>query len=568
VSTTIGHRVVWALWLQGRDRSPRIVEECLDSWERQNPTWEVRCLDATTLGRYVDVTSVVDLATSTVTAASLSDIVRLMLLHEYGGVWVDATLYCNRPLDDWLHPLLVEDLFAFSRPGPDRLVASWFLAAREPSDLVGTWMAAMVDYWRGRSRSDDYFWFHHLFGQLYDADPLFRSGWDRVPTVSADGPHAFLGDAAYEPLTERTDPVDWNVPVFKFTHRVEYARVRPGSVLDRLGLSEADPGSAPAPEPDPWTEPAPNPASGRVLAGLKVSTDNLGDHLQILAADHLQSGFGMVPDVRIDRDGELVSCPGLESVRRPVPILLNGWFKWGEAQWPPSAGLDVVYLGFHIRLRQAPYLVGEASLAHFREHGPVGCRDTYTRDLLLAHGVDAFVSNCLTLCLPRRLPDPDRQTDIVVASRHGRLPGLVPAGLGPLRTVDHYTGSSDFEDNLARAMDLLDVYRTTARLVVTDLLHSALVAVAMGIPVVVFAPSNDEEGQRSDRERFSSLAEMVHIHDPDAAGSVDWAGEHVPVGRLKRGLVEAFATLSARWGRTGGGGVGPWAAAGELPPPG
>jgi hypothetical protein len=131
-STTIEHRVVWTLWLQGRHRAPRVVRECLASWERHNPTWEIRCLDATTVGRYVDVASVVDLATSTITATSLSDVIRLLLLHEYGGVWVDATLYCNRPLDEWLEPVLGEGLFAFSRPAPDRLVE-----AIAPSRLAG-----------------------------------------------------------------------------------------------------------------------------------------------------------------------------------------------------------------------------------------------------------------------------------------------------------------------------------------------------------------------------------------------------------------------------------------------
>src|SRR5665213_50119 len=80
-------RTIWTLWLQGRSLAPPVIQHCIASWERLNPTWEVRVLDAGTVGRYVDVGDVVDLDHQAVTAASLSAIVRLLLLRGYGAVW-------------------------------------------------------------------------------------------------------------------------------------------------------------------------------------------------------------------------------------------------------------------------------------------------------------------------------------------------------------------------------------------------------------------------------------------------------------------------------------------------
>jgi len=40
--------------------------------------------------------------------------VRILLLHEFGGIWVDATLLCNRPLDEWLPSTMTEGFFAFA----------------------------------------------------------------------------------------------------------------------------------------------------------------------------------------------------------------------------------------------------------------------------------------------------------------------------------------------------------------------------------------------------------------------------------------------------------------------
>ena len=53
-----------------------------------------------------------------------------------GGVWVDASVVPVKPLSQWLGDALTEaGFFAFERPGPDRPISSWFLAAT-PRNLI------------------------------------------------------------------------------------------------------------------------------------------------------------------------------------------------------------------------------------------------------------------------------------------------------------------------------------------------------------------------------------------------------------------------------------------------
>ena len=111
-------KIIWTCWFEGREAAPPLVQKCLSSWERNNPSWEFRCLDATSIERYVPLRQYIDLNRQSLTAASLSDIVRILLLREFGGVWVDATLFCNRPLDEWLPGVMEEGFFAFAAPGP------------------------------------------------------------------------------------------------------------------------------------------------------------------------------------------------------------------------------------------------------------------------------------------------------------------------------------------------------------------------------------------------------------------------------------------------------------------
>src|SRR5690242_8061106 len=125
-------KVIWACWLQGRQTAPPLVTRCLQIWEERNPSWRLHCLDLTTIGQYVDLSSYVDLRRQSLTAASLSDIFRIQLLYEYGGVWVDATTLCNVPLDEWLSPAAQSGFFAFSGHAGssyELLLGSWFMAA-------------------------------------------------------------------------------------------------------------------------------------------------------------------------------------------------------------------------------------------------------------------------------------------------------------------------------------------------------------------------------------------------------------------------------------------------------
>jgi hypothetical protein len=556
------NKVIWTLWFQGRETAPTIVRKCIESWEACNPGWQVRCLDARDVEQYVPLREHVDLERQVITHASLSDIVRILLLHEYGGVWVDATLLCNRPLDEWLGEMTGEGFFAFANPAPDRPLSSWFLAATPGNGLITRWCARTLEYWQDRKRADEYFWFHHLFRSLCETEPAFAASWDRVPKVSAAASHILQALGFDRPASEVVDKIDWDAAVFKLTHRS--SDIKPGSLLShafsRIGGSRQRDGKAESPSASAI------PASG-AFASLKVGTNNLGDHMQIIAGRLLLGRFGVAPELLIDRDDEMRSAPSLAGISGPVPILLGGWFKRNSAEWPPSEKLLPLFLGFHIRLFQAPELVSPDSIAYFRKFEPIGCRDPYTCELLRGYGVDAYVSGCLSLIFPRRPALDPAPEDVLVVSRDERLLQILPAARGPYTYVSHYTGSDDFEGNMARAEDLLRTYRARARLIVTSMLHCALPAIAMGIPVIAFYPPNDAAGHQSDVERFSLLERFVRVYKMSEISEVDWEPKTVDVSEVKLVLRDRLAAFVAGLGWSGGRAIGPIAPASELPPP-
>ena len=177
-------RRIWLYWAQGWNEAPELVLKCRDSWRYHNPGWEVACLDRDSAETLTGMPGI--MAGKEVAPTGVANMIRLALLARDGGVWADATAYCARPLDDWLSDVTGSGFFAFARPGPDRLVATWFLASSAGHPVLGAWLERAVGYWRAMRRPHLYFWVHHLFADAVRHDRACHEAWARTPRVPAD----------------------------------------------------------------------------------------------------------------------------------------------------------------------------------------------------------------------------------------------------------------------------------------------------------------------------------------------------------------------------------------------
>lgn len=233
-------KTLWIYWHDGWRQSPAIVNKCVETWRVHNPNWNIFTLSKHDLEHYIHLSEIIpQIDRKNIQLEALSDIIRISLLHQYGGVWADSTLYCNQPLDTWLNPsIMPSGFFAFSKPGVDRMVSSWFLAAGKENYVIEQWYLKTIEYWRCRSERDEYFWFHYLFGKLYNADKKFKHLWDQATVLLAKDPHYFLpyADSFPKPLTaEVKQAIDHSpTPVFKLTHKYDESLMTNDSTLNYL----------------------------------------------------------------------------------------------------------------------------------------------------------------------------------------------------------------------------------------------------------------------------------------------------------------------------------------------
>jgi hypothetical protein len=178
-------RTVWMLWDKGEAAAPPVVRHSLATWRGRNPGWTVRVLDAAAFDDYPDIRA--DLPRIGITKASNRLRNRLLLAH--GGVWADASTLCASPLDHWLPMLMEAGLFFFARPGPDRLISNWFIAAEPGNPLLGAIDEAYEAYWRRPGGRFPYYGYHYTVEYLWRTSGAFRRDFARMPRLSAVDPH-------------------------------------------------------------------------------------------------------------------------------------------------------------------------------------------------------------------------------------------------------------------------------------------------------------------------------------------------------------------------------------------
>ncbi|MEM6845178.1 MAG: capsular polysaccharide synthesis protein [Bacteroidota bacterium] len=216
---------IWILWFQGKENMPEVVKSCYASWQHHNPDWEVNLLDGSNYDKYVDVKEIFENRETEIPVEKRSNIIRVNLLKKYGGVWVDATCYCIKPLDNWLPQCATSGFFAFSRPTRDKMIDNWFLASYKDNYLMRRlcdnenkfwinnpsinplnkylrfhyWFPHLLSFFHIKPYiwhslilrffyKYHYFRFHYQFEELYNTDQEFKRVWDETSKVLADLP--------------------------------------------------------------------------------------------------------------------------------------------------------------------------------------------------------------------------------------------------------------------------------------------------------------------------------------------------------------------------------------------
>ena len=259
-------KIIWMYWQQGWEHAPELVKQCAASWRLRNPDYEIHLLDQHSVADYISYPAEIDFRRKKLTVQKISNLTRLGLLSKYGGAWADASVFCNRPLSEWLEEYYGSRFFAFRNDAKDRLLTTWFLAAESESVVLQRLFARMVKYFSENSFSNQgtafgklllkyfnrqwnrdyqttrnwqswfarkvlrvypYYIFHYIFNDLILTDSECAALWNRAKPFPAE--HTLRlkrAEESAEGILRAKHEIDSRLaPMYKLTWRVNSASV-------------------------------------------------------------------------------------------------------------------------------------------------------------------------------------------------------------------------------------------------------------------------------------------------------------------------------------------------------
>ena len=96
----LNSKIIWIFWYQGLENAPKLVQRCYEQILQIPTDYKVILLTKENINEYIKIPDFIlkKLEKKKITITHFSDILRVALLKEYGGIWADATLYFNKSI--------------------------------------------------------------------------------------------------------------------------------------------------------------------------------------------------------------------------------------------------------------------------------------------------------------------------------------------------------------------------------------------------------------------------------------------------------------------------------------
>lgn len=214
---------VWICWLQGIENAPTLVQKCVQSIQENMLDKEIILITKQNLSQYVQFPDYIwaKWEKGIISPAHFSDLLRLELLINYGGLWLDATVFCtSNNIPDFYFD---SDLFFYQslKPGRDGksiYPSNWLIGAKTNNKILHACRHMLHKYWESNDFVVDYFIFHHFLSIIMD---YYREDSLKVVPRDNSAPHMLLL-RLFEPYDQQMwEYIKQQTPFHKLTYKFD-----------------------------------------------------------------------------------------------------------------------------------------------------------------------------------------------------------------------------------------------------------------------------------------------------------------------------------------------------------
>lgn len=219
---------IWVCWWTGEDTAPPLVRQCIASIRKNAGKHPVILLSKYNINQYLSIPDQLlkKVDQNLICIANFSDYLRFSLLSAYGGLWLDATIFCTDVLPE---SFFLDPVFTCKIPESESKYVSkyrWtaFCFGGRQGNLLFKYMKDTLEhYWLSHNNAIDYLLVDHLLNLGYEKIPYIQDLIDQIPynNLAYDELRAAMN--ASIPATEFDAIIQQHTLLYKLSWREHYA---------------------------------------------------------------------------------------------------------------------------------------------------------------------------------------------------------------------------------------------------------------------------------------------------------------------------------------------------------
>lgn len=183
---------IWTLWWQGESQAPEVVKKCIESMRLHANGAEVVVLDQISINTYIQLPDriMILFQEANISITHLSDLIRVQLLYQYGGLWLDSTILVT---EDIPRELFGREFYTIKNgTGGDRKNiarerwTAFLLGGQAQSPVFETMTRLFNKYWEINDELVCYYLIDFCMNEVYESDARCREIIDSVPNYAGN----------------------------------------------------------------------------------------------------------------------------------------------------------------------------------------------------------------------------------------------------------------------------------------------------------------------------------------------------------------------------------------------
>lgn len=176
---------IWVFWWQGYEAAPVLVKKCIDSVRKNAGTHPIILLTKDNWQSYADIPDYIikKVSAGNISLTHFSDILRMALLADHGGLWLDATIFVSQSIPDYCFTLPYFSIH-YKASSSKITQGRWtgFCQGACTNSIIHSFCRDIFfEYWKKYARLADYFFIDYTMLCGYKNIPAFKQLVDSVP---------------------------------------------------------------------------------------------------------------------------------------------------------------------------------------------------------------------------------------------------------------------------------------------------------------------------------------------------------------------------------------------------